>query len=174
MMWYIFGIIFIISSFVGLVQYGFGNFLICLAIGIFLIYNGKLKCSETWRDIQKQPSQNISKSERDKGFCFPVVGVTFKNEDGSERQQLLRKIYFKDKPFDLEQNIVLERYLWKGDPAYYVKVNGYIVGNIGADFVWYFEKNADREYRIDYIKVYGGGKDKNFGAEIHGIYLDIE
>lgn len=172
-MWYFWGVIFIISSFVGLIQYGFWNFLVCLIIGIFLIYNGKLKRIDGSRTSQKQAIKSPNSNERDKGFSFPVVGVTFENEDGTDRQQLLRKIYFHDKPFDIEQNIVLERYFWKGSPAYYVKVNGYIIGNIGSDFVWYFEENSMREYCIDSIQVYGG-KNKKWGAKIHGTYLDIE
>lgn len=171
MIWYIVGILFILSSFVGLVQYGFLNFILCMIAGVILIAVGKSKRSEQSSSTEAVSTEGNS-SGHEKGFTFPVVGVTFKNDDGSDRQYLLRKLYFKDAPFDVSQDVTLERYLWKGDPAYYVKVNGHIIGNIGADFVWYFEKNANREYKIDNIEVYGGN-DKNYGAEIHGTYLDI-
>lgn len=117
-------------------------------------------------------SSSRTDSEPEKGFNFPIVGVTFKNDDGTDRQKLLRKILFKDPPFNTDQHVYLERYIWKGEPAYYIKVNDYIVGNIEAALVWYFEKNADRPYKIENIEVYGGGNGKKFGAEIHGVYLD--
>lgn len=176
MMWYIVGVLFIISSFVGLVQYGFLNFALCVITGVILIAVGKSKRAEEKESAQNPSIKVLSSSTyqpgHEKSFTFPIVGVTFKNDDCSDRQHLLRKIYFKDAPFNNEQNVVLERYLWKDEPAYYVKVNDYIVGNIGADDVWYFEKNTEREYKIDYIEVYGGGKGKNYGAKIHGTFLD--
>ncbi|MBD5498051.1 MAG: hypothetical protein HDR11_09865 [Lachnospiraceae bacterium] len=133
---------------------------------------------DTIKDTLKSTAVSETKAKKhtelEKSFTFPIVGVTFSNEDGTKRQTILKKIYFKDAPFDIEQNVTLERYLWKNEPAYYVKVNNIIVGNISADFVWYFEKISSRKYEVAYINVYGGGRGKNWGAEIHGIFLDVD
>lgn len=166
----VFGAFFILLCVFGLLRYHAAGWLVFLVIGVYLLLPQKFKQPVT----PSAPVSNDSPDNCDKGFLFPIVGVTFCNEDGEERQQILRKIYFKDTPFDVAQNVTLERYLWKEKPAYYVKVNNIVVGNIGADFVWYFEKNSNRPYRIDYIKVYGGEDNKNYGAEIHGTYLDVE
>lgn len=129
---------------------------------------------DTFKNTTISETKAKKHTEPEKSFTFPIVGVTFSNEDGTKRQTILKKIYFKDAPFDTEQNVTLERYLWKNEPAYYVKVNNIIVGNISADFVWYFEKIASRKYEVAYINVYGGGRGKNWGAEIHGIFLDVD
>lgn len=161
----------------GLFQYRVLTWLIFLILGVYFLSKARTSSNdvingEYEKEVAVLPKKTQSISEVEKSFTFPIVGVTFKNDDGSDRQKLLRKIYFKDSPFDAEQNVFLERYLWNNKPAYYVKVNDYIVGNISADFVWYFEENSNRPYKIESINVFGGGN-KNYGAEIHGIYLDV-
>ncbi len=173
----VFGIFFVLLCVFGLFQYHAPGWLVFLVIGAYLIYPSKPKNEKT-APIISESTNTVTKKDKDasdldKSFTFPIVGVTFKNDDGTERQKLLRKIFFKDAPFDIEQNVILERYLWKDSPAYYVKVNDYVVGNIASDLVWYFEENSDRPYIIEYIKVYGGGNGINYGAEIHGVYLDV-
>ena len=174
------GIMFVLGGIVGIVQVSVLSGIICLIIGILLLcpFKHEEKSDSDHLTPHKQEEKSTDNlqhhnSNLEKSFTFPIVGVTFKNDDGTERQWLLRKIYFKDPPFKDEQNVILERYLWNDSPAYHIKVNGYIVGYISSDMVWYFEENSNRPYKIEYIKVYGGGNDKKYGAEIHGIYLDV-
>ena len=103
---------------------------------------------------------------------MPVAGVTFKNNDGSDRQLYLRKIKFFDPPFDSQQVVSLEKYFWENEAAYFIKVNDLIVGNVPKEFVFHLERNANREYKIEYFKVTGGGNGKNYGGELRVVYLD--
>ena len=95
-----------------------------------------------------------------------VAGVTFKNGCKS-RQTILRKIHFKDEPFDKgTMELTLQREEWEGKPAFGVYVNGDQLGNIPAEYVSYVNDNFSRLDGIVNIEVYGGGEGRNYGAEI--------
>lgn len=95
-----------------------------------------------------------------------VAGVTFKNGRKS-RQTILRKIHFKDEPFDKgTMELTLQREEWEGKPAFGVYVNGDQIGNIPAEYVSYVNDNLSRLDGIVNIEVYGGGEGRNYGAEI--------
>lgn len=95
-----------------------------------------------------------------------VAGVTFKNGRKS-RQTILRKIHFKDEPFDkCTMELTLQREEWEGKPAFGVYVNGDQIGNIPAEYVSYVNDNFSRLDGIVNIEVYGGGEGRNYGAEI--------
>lgn len=95
-----------------------------------------------------------------------VAGVTFKNGRKS-RQTILRKIHFKDEPFDKgTMELTLQREEWEGKPAFGVYVNGDQIGNIPAEYVSYVNDNFSRLDGIVNMEVYGGGEGRNYGAEI--------
>lgn len=95
-----------------------------------------------------------------------VAGVTFKNGRKS-RQTILRKIHFKDEPFNKgTMELTLQREEWEGKPAFGVYVNGDQIGNIPAEYVSYVNDNFSRLDRIVNMEVYGGGEGRNYGAEI--------
>lgn len=95
-----------------------------------------------------------------------VAGVTFKNGRKS-RQTILRKIHFKDEPFNKgTMELTLQRQEWEGKPAFGVYVNGDQIGNIPAEYVSYVNDNFSRLDGIVNMEVYGGGEGRNYGAEI--------
>lgn len=158
----------------GLFRYRVASWLLFLLLGLYLIFRDKIKPllqsppSPVENKEVPKPASTISKTYNG----FRVAGVTFPNEDGSERQYLLKKLYFHDKPFDGDLSVELERYLWEEKPAYYVKVNGYTVGSVEASVVYYFEKNSGRPLKNE-INVHFG-KNGIYGAEISGKFLDVE
>lgn len=176
------GIMFVLGGFVGLAQYGVLTGLICFVIGILLIIPFKARADlqeEAVSGASDNPQHNISvnpSSDRDtKTISFPVAGVTFSNESGKlkSRQTILRRILFNDPPFDCDHTVTLEKYIYENEPAYYVKVNGYIIGNVPKEFVPHVDINFDRPYRIDDFQVYGGQRGKKFGASLKMVFLDI-
>lgn len=95
-----------------------------------------------------------------------VAGVTFKNGRKS-RQTILRKIHFKDEPFNKgTMELTLQREEWEGKPAFGVYVNGDQIGNIPAEYASYVNDNFSRLDGIVNMEVYGGGEGRNYGAEI--------
>lgn len=172
---YFFGICCVISSVVGFIQYGILNGVTCLIIGVVLISLARQPSDPAAVD-SPEAVQPQSQPQRTKTITFDVAGVTFNNESGRlrSRQTILKKISFCDPPFDSGYTARLERYLYNDEPAYYVYVNDYIVGNVPKGFIPYLEKNAGRPYIVEYFKVHGGGKKKYYGAEMRIKYTDIE
>ena len=94
-----------------------------------------------------------------------LAGVTFKNDDGTERQEILKKIYLKQPPFDDRLDIAINEYDFDGRPALAVSVNGNCVGNIKKERVKWFKENGHLTKKMDF-KVYGGQEGKNYGARL--------
>ena len=122
------------------------------------------------------PHVNIAFFRDTKSNSFSVAGVTFSNESGKirSRQTILRRILFNDPPFDCDHVVTLEKYTFENEPAFYVKVNDYIIGNVPKEFVPYVYYNFDRPYKIVDFQVYGGQNGKKFGASLKMVYLDVE
>lgn len=73
---------------------------------------------EAWRK-EREKYQYVS---------FPVAGVTFKNDDGSARQKILKEIC--DGEEEGYARAELEAYTYEGEPAIRVLVDGDCIGNI--------------------------------------------
>ncbi len=172
------GIMFVLGGFVGLVQYGVLVGLICFVIGVLLIIPFKVKADPQEENASstddKPPYKNIAFYRDTKSNSFSVAGVTFSNESGDikSRQTILRRILFNDPPFDCDHVVTLEKYTFENEPAFYVKVNDYIIGNVPKEFIPFIDVNFDRPYRIDDFQVYGGQDGKKFGASLKVVYLD--
>lgn len=85
------------------------------------------------------PSVTVSTSRN-----FKIRGVTFENEDGTSRQELLAMIKEREPPFDDDLQISLERYEHDGKTAYYVNVNGYIVGSVESSISQYITEHYNQ------------------------------
>ena len=90
---------------------------------------------------------------------FKVVGVTFKNEDGSSRQKILKDIYEKKPPFDKKLDIEISEYEYEGKPAYHVNVNGKTIGNISKDMCSFITENKSRLLGVSDFHVSEGYRD---------------
>lgn len=121
------------------------------------------------RSAKAEAAAPAPASEAKPAFEFlsvKVAGVTFKNGRKS-RQTILRKIHFKDEPFNKgTMELTLQREEWEGKPAFGVYVNGDQIGNIPAEYVSYVNDNFSRLDGIVNMEVYGGGEGRNYGAEI--------
>lgn len=99
-----------------------------------------------------------------------VVGVTFKNIDGGNRQAILKKVYLGRDEFETI-NITLNHYKYKGEDAIGVYINNNQIGNISKDDIEYLIDNWNGINNVININIYGGGETstgemKSYGAEI--------
>ena len=96
--------------------------LLGVAFGVFLIVYGKKykKQSAATKAPENAPEQPA--------YMFAVAGVTFKNDDGSSRQYILKKIEQSDDYSD--STAYLEKYTYEGRPAISVSTVYGCVGNI--------------------------------------------
>ena len=83
-----------------------------------------------------------------------VVGVTFNNEDGENRQDILSRM-------SGSEDITVEKYTYNGEPAAYVKWGDKVIGNLSAELAGDLARK--------YWKFLGGGV-QTFGCNIE---LDV-
>lgn len=161
------GALFLISSIPLFVEGDIGAGVCGIVIAAALFFIGLRK--KAARPAKAEAAAPAPASEAKPAFEFlsvKVAGVTFKNGRKS-RQTILRKIHFKDEPFNKgTMELTLQREEWEGKPAFGVYVNGDQIGNIPAEYVSYVNDNFSRLDGIVNMEVYGGGEGRNYGAEI--------
>ncbi len=95
-------------------------------------------------------------------YRVKTVGVTFNNDDGTSRQDLIRKMYYHEPPFEnKEAELALERYEYRGKPAYKVLVNDCQIGNLSKADAEYVDANMDRFVTLCGADIVGGDKPKD-------------
>lgn len=92
-----------------------------------------------------------------------LVGVTFENEDGENRQDILRTMTG-------DEDIEIEKYIYNGEPAAYVKWGNKVLGNLSAELAKDLErKYPNARYTAEILEISGGGV-QTFGCNIE---LDV-
>ena len=103
---------------------------------------------------------------------FSVAGVTFKNDDGSDRQTILRHIHFQDAPYvtDGSADVEIRHFEYQGNPAFRVLVNGYQIGNVPRNKISDVQNAVDHGAEVSGFRVTGGGSVNgekiNYGCDI--------
>lgn len=96
-----------------------------------------------------------------KVLSFKVAGVTYQNDDGTDRQTILRHLYFKDKPYADEDGTVtaeIKETDYKGEPAYAVFMNGYQIGFVPKAKIPDVKEALDHDdVVVNGARVTGGG-----------------
>ena len=142
---------------------------------LLIVFWGFTKLSSKAK-AQRKPALVVETPEKVfpyEHLTFRIAGTTYKNEDGTSRQTLLRKIKFRDPPFDTESvNIALEEESYNGEPSIAVKVKGQLIGYVPKDKVPYIVDNWDRIDKVSGFNIIGGGRSKeteewlSYGAEV--------
>lgn len=113
-------------------------------------------------------------------ITYRIAGVTFNNEDGSNRQNILRHIKFRDPPFDSETfNIIFDEYEYDGEPAIRVIIQGVTIGNLPKEDVGTFLTKKNAFNAVTDLTIVGGGLDDSgmrlsYGARIIVRYLQTQ
>ena len=88
-----------------------------------------------WQEAAPEAKQTPAHSAATNSgsVSFRVAGVTFKNEDGTSRQSILRHIKFEDSPYadgidPIDLNVTIEETEYNGEQAFAVFANGYQIG----------------------------------------------
>ena len=80
-----------------------------------------------------------------------VVGVTFNNEDGENRQDILSKM-------SGSEDITVEKYTYNGEPAAYVKWGDKVIGNLSAELAGDLARKYPKaRYTAEILEISGGG-----------------
>lgn len=89
--------------------------------------------------------------------------MTFKNDDNTSRQEILKAIKEKRKPFDKKLDIGIEGYTFEGEAALGVTVNRQMIGNIPKKDLLFFENNKERMLGFESLYV-GEVKDVHYAV----------
>ena len=119
--------------------------------------------------------KELEDRERREKYEYKVIrlaGASFRNEDGTSRQTYLRKIRFRDPPFNETLNVSITEDEYEGEPALPVLVNGCKVGFVPRKQVGELLNAWDRIDAITAFDVIGGGLDDNgermhYGADVY-------
>lgn len=153
----------------------FGVFGIMWIVDIFKILFGKFKDNNNllidgFMHTDNTDKDNITTDYNNEAHVkFRVAGVTFKNGRKS-RQAILRKIKWKDEPFDGIVIYTLQVYEYEGRPTVGIYANGEQIGNVPKEHTTFVVENINKIKSVS-VEVYGGGKtksgeQKSFGAEV--------
>ncbi len=100
---------------------------------------------------------------------FKVAGVIYRNEDGSDRQTILRHLKFLDPPYipagTKEAVLAFENYTYEGEPAIHITVNGYTIGNVPRANIQEVTDALKRPGMSAAYTIYGGNG-HNYGCEV--------
>lgn len=162
---YILGAMFILN----LPSYGnFGASIMAIILAALCFYfgyrsskkNTKSSASETKTDKHTSNANTAaSYSSSTNSIRTKVVGVTFKNDDGTDRQEILASV----SPGD---SLDLEPYEYNGAPAMKVIHALGCIGNLKAELAADLCDNPYITYTAEVLDVTGGNNGKSYGCNI--------
>lgn len=112
-----------------------------------------------------------------KFISFRVAGVTFANDDGTQRQKILRAIKFNDPPYVTEPNnleINIKSTEYDGQQAFACLVNGYQIGFVPKDRIGDVAEAMEHDdVTVTGFRVTGGGKSSDGEQLSYGCEMGI-
>ena len=138
LIWYIVAGVFAVSGLYALVS-GTSGGIVTLFVAAALAFVGYKKSSSVKKAVKVKTENSAAMAEGQRLFdqkhgiidCS-VAGVTFDNDDGSDRQKILRRLLNSD---DANPDVTFIPYTFKKKPALYVMCGDKCVGNVPADYV---------------------------------------
>lgn len=133
-------------------------------MGLFDLFKHKPTAVEIQKDANRQlAAADLSKFQK---IHTKLVGVTFKNPDGSDRQQIISRL----QPGDAMQ---IRPYMFKGKEAIAVMTaSGQIAGHLSAEMTEIlFTDHKGARMVVSVNKITGGGSGQSFGCNID-LYIE--
>lgn len=93
---------------------------------------------------------DLDNGHEDNHINFSVAGVTFKNDDGSERQTILKNFY--DNRGYTRKNVEFKKYKYKDEDAIAIYAKGQMIGNVPREHISKIIENWDT-YKIYHFRV---------------------
>lgn len=110
----------------------------------------QLEAAPSFQPYNTSVEEDDDKEKDDNRIQFSVAGVTFDNEDGTSRQQILKGFY-ENRGYS-KRDISLQQYEYNGAPAVYVVAKGKIIGNVPKEYTDVIIDNLDT-LRIYHFRV---------------------
>ncbi len=158
---------------------------LCLLISSHIRKNKKRRAAAYQQALKEQKEeeyrkarlQKIAVQSASKEVTFRVAGVTFDNDDGSSRQEILRHLRFRDEPYvdedaELMVNFVESEY--EGQLAIEVWINDYQVGHVPKSKISQVKAAMDSHaWTVDSCSIYGGSRDESGEKHSYGCEISL-
>ena len=136
----------------------------CLVIAAVCAFAGAKGKAEQQAD--EKPAPHVTPASTNERIAETIrtklVGVTYDNEDGENRQDILSSMTGNEE-------IEVEKYIFNGEPAAYVKCGNKVLGNLAAELAKDLAgKYPDARYTAEILEISGGVQ--TFGCNIE---LDV-
>ena len=133
----------------------------CLVIATVCAFAGAKGKAEQQAD--EKPAPHVTPASTNERIAETIrtklVGVTYDNEDGENRQDILSSMTGNEE-------IEVEKYIFNGEPAAYVKCGNKVLGNLAAELAKDLAgKYPDARYTAEILEISGGGV-LTFGCNI--------
>lgn len=124
----------------------------CIVIAAVCAYFGLKKKSAGKENGNRTPAPAAASGSRVLDTIrTKVVGVTFNNEDGENRQDILSRM-------SGSEDITVEKYTYNGEPAAYVKWGDKVIGNLSAELAGDLARKYPKaRYTAEILEISGGG-----------------
>lgn len=124
----------------------------CLAIAAVCAFFGKRSGAAPQEHGTAAPKPAAASGSRiAETIRTKIVGVTFENEDGENRQDILSRMTG-------DEDITVEKYTYNGEPAAYVKWGNKVLGNLSAELAKDLAmKYPNARYAAEILEISGGG-----------------
>ena len=124
----------------------------CIVVAAVCAYFGLKKKSAGKENENRTPAPAAASGGRVLDTIrTKVVGVTFNNEDGENRQDILSKM-------SGSEDITVEKYTYNGEPAAYVKWGDKVIGNLSAELAGNLARKYPKaRYTAEVLEISGGG-----------------
>lgn len=126
----------------------------CIVVAAVCAYLGLKKKSAGKENGNRTPAPAAASGSRVLDTIrTKVVGVTFNNEDGENRQDILSRM-------SGSEDITVEKYTYNGEPAAYVKWGDKVIGNLSAELAGDLARKYPKaRYTAEILEISGGGTD---------------
>lgn len=145
--------------------------ILSIVLGIFLLIVGIALKKNPTTDVgkpQKKESQPLHSEHREisEGFarnvkveCYRVAGVTFDDDFGSSRQEMLKMMFVDEVENDgiAHHTFEFEDYTYQGKPAIHVIVDGHQIGSVHTKDLDKVNDFRSHGIDIDTFKILCGG-----------------
>lgn len=124
----------------------------CLAIAAVCAFFGKRSGAAPQEKKAAAPKPAAASGSRiAETIRTKIVGVTFENEDGENRQDILSRMTG-------DEDITVEKYTYNGEPAAYIKWGNKVLGNLSAELAKDLAmKYPNARYAAEILEISGGG-----------------
>ena len=134
----------------------------CILIAAVCAYFGVKKKEAEEENKKRTPAPAVASGKILETIRTKVVGVTFNNEDGENRQDILSRM-------SGNEDITVEKYTYNGEPAAYVKWGDKVIGNLSAELAGDLARKYPKaRYTAEILEISGGVQ--TFGCNIE---LDV-